>query len=157
MEEKKENANKLMQFENFGKELGRFEGETFYIAEYEFGAVYHVYNSMTLFVSSSQTSCFETLVDYVRNKDVYAKLEGKDKEDFDLMLSAVGYILSSPLYAFSSIDLTFDMASLIVNHIKKTFDMAIEAQLQDETKEEDAQFKSAVLGFETIKEEMNKE
>ena len=157
MEEKRENANKLMQFENFGKELGRFEGETFYIAEYEFGAVYHVYNSMTLFVSSSQTSCFETLVDYVRNKDVYSKLEGKEKEDFDLTLSAIGYVLSSPLFAFSSAALTFDIASLIIKHLTEAFSNAINAELQDETRDEDEQFKSAVLGLEAIKEEMNKE
>ena len=38
---------------SLGKELGRFEGETFYIAEHEFGALYHVYNSMEIKVSST--------------------------------------------------------------------------------------------------------
>ena len=154
MEEQKEGTVNATYFANLGKELGRFEGETFYIAEHEFGAVYHVYNSMTLAVSSTQTACYETLVDYVRNKDVYAKLEGEEKENFELTLSAISYVLSLPLFTFSSAELTFDLATLIIKHLQKALDNAFNMALQEETKEEDKQFQEAVEGLEAIKKEI---
>ena len=67
-----------------GKELGRFEGETFYIAEHENGVLYHVYNSMDLIIRPNITSGYETLVDLVRNQELYNKLTGEEKESFEL-------------------------------------------------------------------------
>lgn len=136
-----------------GKELGRFEGETFYIAEHEFGALYHVYNSMEIKVSSTQTALFETLVDFVRHKDVYAKLEGEEKEHFDLNLSAIVYILSCPLYAFASAEFTYDVAAVIVKQLRLIYEKAMEAELQEETPDEDKQFEKAVKALDELKKE----
>lgn len=137
-----------------GKELGRFEGETFYIAEHEFGALYHVYNSMEIAVSSTQTALFETLVDFVRHKDVYAKLEGEEKEHFDLNLSAIVYILSCPLYAFASAEFTYDVAAVIVKQLRLIYEKAMEADLQEETPDEDKQFENAVKALDELKKEV---
>ena len=137
-----------------GKELGRFEGETFYIAEHEFGALYHVYNSMEIKVSSTQTALFETLVDFVRHKDVYAKLEGEEKEHFDLNLSAIVYILSCPLYAFASAEFTYDVAAVIVKQLRLIYEKAMEADLQEETPDEDKQFENAVKALDELKKEV---
>lgn len=138
---------------SLGKELGRFEGETFYIAEHEFGALYHVYNSMEIAVSSTQTALFETLVDFVRHKDVYAKLEGEEKEHFDLNLSAIVYILSCPLYAFASAEFTYDVAAVIVKQLRLIYEKAMEADLQEETPDEDKQFENAVKALDELKKE----
>ena len=139
---------------SLGKELGRFEGETFYIAEHEFGALYHVYNSMEIKVSSTQTALFETLVDFVRHKDVYAKLEGEEKEHFDLNLSAIVYILSCPLYAFASAEFTYDVAAVIVKQLRLIYEKAMEAELQEETPDEDKQFENAVKALDELKKEV---
>ena len=139
---------------SLGKELGRFEGETFYIAEHEFGALYHVYNSMEIKVSSTQTALFETLVDFVRHKDVYAKLEGEEKEHFDLNLSAIVYILSCPLYAFASAEFTYDVAAVIVKQLRLIYEKAMEADLQEETPDEDKQFENAVKALDELKKEV---
>ena len=139
---------------SLGKELGRFEDETFYIAEHEFGAVYHVYNSMEIAVSSTQTALFETLVDFVRHKDVYAKLEGEEKEHFDLNLSAIVYILSCPLYAFASAEFTYDVAAVIVKQLRLIYEKAMEADLQEETPDEDKQFENAVKALDELKKEV---
>lgn len=136
-----------------GKELGRFEGETFFIAEHEFGAVYHVYNSMEIKVSSTQTALFETLVDFVRHKDVYAKLEGEEKEHFDLNLSAIIYILSCPLYAFASAEFTYDVAAVIIKQLRLIYEKAMEAELQEETPDEDKQFEKATKALDELKKE----
>lgn len=139
---------------SLGKELGRFEGETFYIAEHEFGAVYHVYNSMEIKVSSTQTALFETLVDFVRHQDVYSKLEGEEKEHFDLNLSAIVYILSCPLYAFASAEFTYDVAAVIVKQLRLVYEKAMEAELQEETPDEDKQFENATKALEELKKQV---
>ena len=136
-----------------GKELGRFEGETFYIAEHEFGALYHVYNSMEIAVSMSQTSLYETMIDLVRNKDVYAKLEGEEKNNFELSLSAMIYILNCPLYSFSSIEFTFSVAETIIKQLRLIYEKAMSADLQEETKEEDKLFENAAKAIDMLKKD----
>lgn len=138
---------------SLGKELGRFEGETFYIAEHEFGALYHVYNSMEIVVSMSQTSLYETLIDLVRNKDVYEKLEGEEKNNFELSLSAMIYILNCPLYSFSSIEFTFSVAETIIKQLRLIYEKAMSAELQEETKEEDKLFENAAKAIDMLKKD----
>ena len=138
---------------SLGKELGRFEGETFYIAEHEFGALYHVYNSMEIVVSMSQTSLYETLIDLVRNKDVYEKLEGEEKNNFELSMSAMIYILDCPLYSFSSIEFTYSVAETIIKNLRMIYEKAMGADLQEETKEEDKLFENAAKAIEALKKD----
>lgn len=138
---------------SLGKELGRFEGETFYIAEHEFGALYHVYNSMEIAVNMSQTSLYETLIDLVRNKDVYEKLEGEEKKNFELSLSAMIYILNCPLYSFSSIEFTFSVAETIIKQLRLIYEKAMSADLQEETKEEDKLFENAAKAIDMLKKD----
>ena len=138
---------------SLGKELGRFEGETFYIAEHEFGALYHVYNSMEIVVSMSQTSLYETLIDLVRNKDVYEKLEGEEKNNFELSMSAMIYILNCPLYSFSSIEFTFSVAETIIKQLRLIYEKTMGAELQEETKEEDRLFENAAKAIDMLKKD----
>ena len=138
---------------SLGKELGRFEGETFYIAEHEFGALYHVYNSMEIAVNMSQTSLYETLIDLVRNKDVYEKLEGEEKENFELSMSVMIYILNCPLYSFSSIEFTFSVAETIIKQLRLIYEKAMSADLQEETKEEDKLFENAAKAIDMLKKD----
>ena len=140
-----------------GKELGRFEGETFYIAEHENGVLYHVYNSMDLIIRPNITSGYETLVDLVRNQELYNKLTGEEKELFELNISAISYILSLPTFVFSSSELTFDIATMIIQFLQKSFADAMKQPLQDEEFEKDREFQDAVLGLEEVKEALKEE
>ena len=149
--------SKVLPIPQLGKELGRFEGETFYIAEHENGVLYHVYNSMDLIIRPNITSGYETLVDLVRNKDLYNQLTGEEKESFELNLSAISYILSLPTFVFSSSELTFDIATMIIKFLQKTFDEAMSKPLQDEEFEKDREFQGAVLGLEDVKEALKEE
>lgn len=134
-----------------GKRIDDFKRETFCITLYEWGAVYHVYNSMYLVARRNMQSLYGLLEDYVLNKDIYNSLEGEEKERFELTLSAVTYVLSSPMYAFSDADLMFCMASLIVKHIKKTFDDNIDKPLQDEDIEKDIDYERAEMAVSEIR------
>ena len=149
--------SKVLPIPQLGKELGRFEGETFYIAEHKNGVLYHVYNSMDLIIRPNVTSGYETLVDLVRNKDLYNQLTGEEKEAFELNISAISYVLSLPTFVFSSSELTFDIAAIIIKFLQKTFDDAMNKPLQDEEFEKDIEFQDAVLGLEEIKNSLKEE
>lgn len=134
-----------------------FKGETFELTKTNKGILYHLFGGYSIFVTPNNVALYETLDDLIENQEVYNKLEGKEREDFDLNLSAIGYVLDVPLFAFSNAEFTFNLASRVVNFLQKVYDEAMQKPLQEETVQEDQEFKDAVLGMENIKEALNEE
>lgn len=139
---------------NVGKKIDEFIGETFTIVKTDRGCLYHEYGGYNIFVTPNQTALYTTLVDYVDNKDTYFELEGEEKEIFELNMSAIAYCLSVPKFCFADIDFTYEIASKVIQYLTESYKKAMEAPLQEETIEEDEQFKEATLGLENIKEEI---
>ena len=128
-----------------------FKGETFELTKTNKGILYHVFGGYSIFVTPNNIALYETLDDLIEHQESYNKFEGKEREDFDLNLSAISYILDIPLFAFSSAELTFDLATKVIQFLQKTYDEAMQKPLQEETVQEDQEFKDAVLGMENIK------
>ena len=142
---------------DLGAEIDRLEGQTFYIAKHEKGALYHVYNSYDLVVQPSQLALYDTLVSLVENKEANEKLVGEEKENFENYMSVVSYILSTPAYALSDAELSVEIATVIVNHLNKWYDKLMNQPLQEETPKEDQEFKEATLAVEEVKESLKDE
>lgn len=134
-----------------------FKGETFELTKTNKGILYHVFGGYSIFVTQNNVALYETLDDLIENQETYNQLTGKEREDFDLNLSAITYVINIPLFAFSSAELTFDLATKVIQFLQKTYDEAIQKPLQEETVQEDQEFKDAVLGMENIKEALNEE
>lgn len=134
-----------------------FKGETFELTKTNKGILYHLFGGYSIFVTPNNVALYETLNDLIENQETYSRLEGKEREDFDLNLSAISYVLDIPLFAFSSAELTFDLATKVIQFLQKTYDEAMQKPLQEETVQEDQEFKDAVLGMENIKEALNEE
>ena len=142
---------------DLGAEIDRLEGQTFYIARHEKGALYHVYNSYDLVVQPSQLALYETLVSLVENKEANAKLVGEEKENFENYMSVVSYVLSVPAYALGDGKLSVEIATLVVKHMNETFKKLMNQPLQEETPKEDQEFKEATLAVEEVKEALKDE
>lgn len=142
---------------DLGAEVDRLEGQTFYIAKHEKGALYHVYNSYDLVVQPSQLALYETLVSLVENKEANAKLVGEEKENFENYMSVVSYVLSTPAYALSDAELSVEIATVIVKHLNKVYEKLMNQPLQEETPKEDQEFKEATLAVEEVKEALKDE
>lgn len=142
---------------DLGAEIDRLEGQTFYIAKHEKGALYHVYNSYDLVVQPSQLALYETLVSLVENKEANAKLVGEEKENFENYMSVVSYVLSTPAYALSDAELSVEIATVIVKHLNKVYEKLMNQPLQEETPKEDQEFKEATLAVEEVKEALKDE
>lgn len=134
-----------------------FKGTTFELVKSNKGILYHVFGGFSIFVTPNNVALYETLNDLIENQEMYNKLEGNEREDFDLNISAITYVLDIPLFAFSSAEFTFEIAEKVVKFLQKTYDDAMSQPLQEETVGEDQEFKDAVLGMETIKEALNEE
>lgn len=142
---------------DLGAEVDRLEGQTFYIAKHEKGALYHVYNSYDLVVQPSQLALYETLVSLVENKEENAKLVGEEKENFENYMNIVSYVLSVPAYALGDGKLSVEIATLVVKHMNETFKKLMNQPLQEETPKEDQAFKDATLAVEEVKEAIKNE
>lgn len=140
-----------------GKEIKSWKGETFELVKSNKGILYHVYGGFNIFVTPNNIALYETLDDLVENQETYNQLTGQEREDFDLHLSALTYVLDVPLFAFSNAEFTYDIATKVIQFLQKTYDDAIKEPLKDETPDEDLQFKEAVLGLEEVKEALKEE
>lgn len=140
-----------------GKKVDEWSGETFRLTKTDKGILYHQFGGYSIFVTPNNKALYETLCDYVDNQEEYANLEGELKEQYELHLSAITYVLSVPLFAFTSSELTYGLATMIIDHLRKTFDELMEKPLQPESVEEDREFKEATLGLEELKKAINEE
>lgn len=134
-----------------------FKGETFELTKTNKGILYHVFGGYSIFVTPNNVALYETLDDLIEHQESYNKFEGKEREDFELNLSAISYVLDVPLFAFSSAELTFDLATKVIQYLQKVYDDAMNAPLKDETPDEDLQFKEAILGLEDVKNALKEE
>ena len=142
---------------DLGAEIDRLEGQTFYIAKHEKGALYHVYNSYDLVVQPSQLALYETLASLVENKEANARLIGEEKENFENYMNIVSYVLSVPAYALGDGKLSVEIATLVVKHMNETFKKLMNQPLQEETPKEDQAFKDATLAVEEVKDAIKNE
>ena len=134
-----------------------FKGETFELSKTNKGICYHIFGGYSIFVTQNNIALYETLDDLIENQEVYNKLTGQERDDFDLHLSALTYVLDVPLFAFSSAEFTYEIAEKVVKFLQKTYDDAMAQPLQEETVQEDQEFKDAVLGLEEVKEALKEE
>lgn len=142
---------------DLGAEIDRLEGQTFYIAKHEKGALYHVYNSFDLVAQPSQLALYETLVSLVENKEENAKLVGEEKENFERYMNIISYILAVPAYALGDAGLSVEISTLVVKHMNETYEKLMNQPLQEETPKEDQEFKEATLAIEEVKEALKDE
>ena len=140
-----------------GKDIKYWKGQTFELVKSNKGILYHVYGGFNIFVTPNNVALYETLDDLIENQETYNKLTGQEREDFDLHLSALTYVLNVPLFAFSNAEFTYDIATKVIQFLQKTYDDAITQPLQEETIQEDQEFKDAVLGLEEVKEALKEE
>ena len=127
-----------------------WKGDTFELTKTTHGILYHVYGGYSIFVTPNNVALYETLDDLIEHQDAYSKFTGKEKEDFELNLSCIAYILNVPLFSFSSAEFSFSIATQVIQFLQKTYDEAMKEPLKDETPVEDLQFKEAVLGLEDV-------
>jgi UDP-galactopyranose mutase len=153
MEKKKQNESAL----NCGRAIeGKvFKGNTFEIQQTETGVLYHCYGGYSIFVTPNNKSLYDTLNSFIEIKENLSSMTAEELNDFDLTVSAISYILNTPLIAFSDQNFTFDLATFIINYLRELTAKADEAPLEHENPNDNAAFLSLVDVAETFKANMS--
>lgn len=143
-----------------GTTVDEWKGDTFRITKTTTGVLYHTYGGYSVFCTPEIQSLYGTLADYVEQKHIYEKLDGQEKENVELVLSALSYCLSLPSFVCGDANFLFNIAGYIVKYINDTFDNAMNAELKEETEEDikkNIAFKSAIIEGENLFEQLREE
>ena len=138
---------------DIGAEQYKIERNSFYIAKHEKGVLFHIYNSFDLVVPISSNALYATLIALLEeHNNEYESFSDEDKLDHDTYIEAVGVILAMPLTILTDTEFAINIATQVVQRMDFKVRQALEANLQDETIEQDAIFRDKALGAEVLKE-----
>lgn len=141
---------------DIGAEQYKVERNSFYIAKHEKGVLFHIYNSFDLVVPVSNNALYATLIAILEeHNNEYESFTDEEKLDHDTYIEAIGIILAMPLTIFTDTEFAINIATQVIQRMDLKVRQAMEVALQDETVEQDAIFKDAVLGFESLKESIS--
>lgn len=143
-----------------GKKVDEWAGETFRLTKTTHGVLYHTYGGYSVFCTPNITSLYETLCDYIDNKEEYDKLEGEAKDNLELTLSALSYCISLPSFVCSDANFLFDTAGSIVAYLREISDKLLNTELKDETVEDvkaNEAYKEAELGVRSLVSQIDEE
>lgn len=144
---------KALPIPMLGKELGKYKGDTFELVKYEYGVLYHVYNSMDLIIRPSQTSTYTFLCDIIDNHEKYeAELTGEEKDLFELHISECFLVLNAPLFLFSDMKLYTKVATALFEGLNEIANDAMNEPLRDEDAEANNDFAKAIKAESTIRD-----
>lgn len=138
----------------------KLEGETFAIYSLKSGDVaYHLKGGYTLIASNRFFSLNDALRGYVANQHIIdTELSAEDKELYENDLWASTYLLNLPTIAFSDLEFKYKIVNRIIEYLDELQKkLLVDAELQDETPEENKAFEDATMALETLKSEITKE
>lgn len=138
-----------------------FKGDTYEMGITKDGqAIYHVYGGYTIVVDPRMIGLHEELCRFLNLED---NTEEYTEEERDLILTdreVSAWVLSAPMYAFSSIDLKYKIATDIVEWLNAQTQEMLNAELQPEDASKNAEFEGAVNeinAFNEMVQEISKE
>ena len=134
-----------------------FKGDTFELCYTKQGeAVYRTFGGYTIICSSmfnALNSTISAMIDYL-NGDIKEEFTDEQKQLVENDHIATTWMLNLPLHACSDLELKYDLTNRFMEHISKLQEVD---ELQEETYEEDAQFKDAMIGMENVNEIIGEE
>lgn len=137
-----------------------FKGDTFELCYTKQGeAVYRTFGGYTIICSSmfnALNATIENAIDYL-NGEIQEELTDEQKQLMEDDITATSWVLNLPLHACSDLEFKYDLTSKFIEFISKLKEKSQTDEPQEETYEQDAQFKDAMIGMENVKEIIGEE
>lgn len=137
-----------------------FKGDTFELCYTKQGeAVYRTFGGYTIICSSlfnALNATIDNAIDYL-NGEIQEELTDEQKQLIEDDITATSWVLNLPLHACSDLEFKYDLTSKFIEFITKLKEKSNTDEIQEETYEEDAQFKDAMIGMENVKEIIGEE
>lgn len=136
-----------------------FKGDTFEMSLTKHGdVVYHVFGGYTLVADGNRMhSLANTLTEYIMHEEIEKELDDKTREAFILDMEATAHVLNIPMIAFGDIDLKYELATVVIRYLRELYQTALDADLQEETREQDVAFEDATKALEELKASVKEE
>ena len=136
-----------------------FKGDTFEMSLTKHGdVVYHVFGGYTLIADGQRMrSLANTLTEYITHEEIEKELTDEEKEAFFNDMEATTHVLNIPMIAFGDIDLKYELATVVVRYLRELYQAALDADLQEETREQDVAFEDATKALEELKASVKEE
>jgi hypothetical protein len=137
-----------------------FKGDTFELCYTKQGeAVYRTFGGYTIICSSlfnALNATIENAIDYL-NGEIQEELTDEQKQLIEDDITATSWMLNLPLHACSDLEFKYDLTNKFIEFISKLNEKKNTDEPQEETHEEDAKFKDAMIGMENVKEIIGEE
>lgn len=135
--------------------VARFDGAHFEMCVTKDGtAVYRTRGGYTIVADYELTSLNRTIRNFISLSKNEVKLSDDEMEAVLLDLDANAHVLNIPMLAFSDLNFKFDLAKMVINFLRDTYDKAMNAPLQDETPEENKVFKDGITAIHNTVDEL---
>lgn len=135
--------------------IDRFDGAHFEMCMTKDGtAVYRTRGGYTIVADYGLSSLNKTISNFIALSKNEVKLSDDEMEAVLLDLDANAHVLNIPMLAFSDLDFKFELAKMVVNFLRDTYDKAMNATLQDETPEENKIFKDGITAIHNTVDEL---
>lgn len=135
--------------------IDRFDGAHFEMCITKDGtAVYRTRGGYTIVADYGLSSLNKTISNFIALSKNEVKLSDDEMEAVLLDLDANAHVLNIPMLAFSDLDFKFELAKMVVNFLRDTYDKALNATLQDETPEENKIFKDGITAIHNTVDEL---
>lgn len=135
--------------------IDRFDGAHFEMCITKDGtAVYRTRGGYTIVADYGLSSLNKTISDFITLSKNEVKLSDSEMEAVLLDLDANAHVLNIPMLAFSDLDFKFELAKMVINFLRDTYDKAMNAPLQDETPEENKVFKDGITAIHNTVDEL---
>jgi hypothetical protein len=133
----------------------RFDGAHFEMCVTNDGtAVYRTRGGYTIVADYGLTSLNRTIRNFISLSKNEVKLSDEEMEAVLLDLDANAHVLNIPMLAFSDINFKFELAKMVINFLRETYDEAMNTPLQDETPEENKVFKDGITAIHNTVDEL---
>lgn len=137
-----------------------FKGDAFELCYTKQGeAVYRTFGGYTIICSSlfnALNATIENAIDYL-NGEIQEGLTDEQKQLIEDDITATSWVLNLPLHACSDLEFKYDLTNKFIEFISKLNEKKNTDEPQEETYEQDAQFKDAMIGMENVKEIIGEE
>lgn len=138
-----------------------FKGDTFELCYTKQGeAVYRTFGGYTIICSSmfnALNSTISEMIDYLNGDIDTRELTEEEKTMIENDNIATTWVLNLPLHACSDLELKYDLTNRFMEYITKLREKSQTDEPQEETYEQDAHFKDAMIGMENVKEIIGEE
>lgn len=141
---------------DLGPEQYKIERSSFFISRHEKGVLFHIYNSFDMVIPVSNTSLYGTLASVLNEHESdYSRMTEDEKADHDTYIDVIGTILSMPLTIFTDPEFAINVATQVIQRMDVRVRQAMEAELQSETVERDAEFRESIISSEEARESLH--